>query len=83
MIISVDAYNVLKTVLHIQFVQERQRRQFLQLFMQYAQIRPSNQVLLIFDGGSVYINNTGEVKLSDICRSGGTRLFIDTDDTLK
>lgn len=30
-----------------------------------------------------YINNTGEVKLSDICRSGGTRLFIDSDDTLK
>lgn len=30
-----------------------------------------------------HINNNGEVKLSDICKSGGTRLFIDTDDTLK
>ena len=30
-----------------------------------------------------YINQNGEVKLIDICRSGGTRLFIDSDDTLK
>ena len=52
MIILVDAYNVLKTVLHVQFISEVQRFQFLQLFEKYAQLRPTNQIFLIFDGGS-------------------------------
>lgn len=51
MIIIIDAYNLLKTVLHVKFISDQQRSQFLQLFDKYAQLRPSNQVILIFDGG--------------------------------
>ncbi|AXK60511.1 NYN domain-containing protein [Candidatus Chromulinivorax destructor] len=51
MIIIIDAYNLLKTVLHTQFVQDAQRTKFLQLFEKYAQRRNSNEVILVFDGG--------------------------------
>jgi predicted RNA-binding protein with PIN domain len=51
MIILIDAYNLLKTVLHTQFIQDAQRIQFLQLFEKYAQRRGKNEVVLVFDGG--------------------------------
>lgn len=51
MIILIDAYNLLKTVLHTQFIQDAQRTQFLNLFERYAQRRFSNQIILVFDGG--------------------------------
>lgn len=51
MIIIIDAYNLLKTVLHTQFIQDAQRTKFLQLFEKYAQRRTSNKVILVFDGG--------------------------------
>lgn len=51
MIIIIDAYNLLKTVLHTQFIQDAQRTKFLQLFEKYAQRRTSNEVILVFDGG--------------------------------
>jgi len=51
MIILIDAYNLLKTVLHTQFVQDAERTQFLQLFEKYAQRRGSNEIILVFDGG--------------------------------
>lgn len=51
MIILVDAYNLLKTVLHVTFVSDGQRAQFLQLFEKYSQYRPANQIILVFDGG--------------------------------
>jgi len=51
MIILIDAYNLLKTVLHVKFISDQQRQQFLQLFNSYAQHRPTNQIILVFDGG--------------------------------
>ena len=51
MIILVDAYNLLKTVLHVKFISDVQRAQFLQLFAKYAQHRPANSIILVFDGG--------------------------------
>jgi len=51
MIILIDAYNLLKTVLHTQFIQDAQRIQFLQLFEKYAQRRGKNEIILVFDGG--------------------------------
>lgn len=51
MIILIDAYNLLKTVLHTQFIQDAQRIKFLQLFEKYAQLRQSNELVLVFDGG--------------------------------
>lgn len=51
MIILIDAYNLLKTVLHTQFIQDAQRSNFLQLFEKYAQFRKANELVLVFDGG--------------------------------
>ena len=51
MIILVDAYNLLKTVLHVTFITDAQRAEFLQLFAKYARHKPSNSVVLVFDGG--------------------------------
>lgn len=52
MIILIDAYNLFKTVLHVQFISDTQRIQFLHCFEKYAQLRPNNQVILVFDGGA-------------------------------
>jgi len=51
MIILIDAYNLLKTVLHTKLIEDAQLVYFLQLFKKYAQYRPSNELILIFDGG--------------------------------
>ena len=51
MIILIDAYNLLKTVLHVQFIELSQRNMFLQMFDKYAQRRTSHEVILVFDGG--------------------------------
>jgi predicted RNA-binding protein with PIN domain len=51
LIILIDAYNLLKTVLHVQFISDQQRAKFLDLLNAYAQHRPSNQIILVFDGG--------------------------------
>ena len=51
MIILIDAYNLLKTVLHTQFIKDAQRITFLRLFEKYAQRREVNEIVLVFDGG--------------------------------
>ena len=51
MIILIDAYKLLKTVLHVTYMSDQQRMQFLQLFDKDAQHRPSNPIILVFDGG--------------------------------
>ncbi len=51
MIILVDAYNVLKTVLHSDYITDRERYNFLQLFEKYTRLRPYNKIVLVFDGG--------------------------------
>lgn len=51
MIILIDGYNLLKTVLHVSYISDKQRHQFLQLLSAYLQIRTNNQIILVFDGG--------------------------------
>ena len=51
MIILIDAYNLLKTVLHVQFVSEKQRLDFFKLFEKYLLHRTNNKIILVFDGG--------------------------------
>jgi len=51
MIILIDAYNLLKTVLHSQFIQKYERTRFLNLFEKYASMR-GHEVIVVFDGTS-------------------------------
>ena len=50
MIIVVDAYNLIKSILKVTYIQEKQRNQFIKLFQQYVLLR-ENQAILVFDGG--------------------------------
>jgi predicted RNA-binding protein with PIN domain len=80
MIILVDAYNVLKTVLHSDYITDRERYQFLQLFEKYAQLRPSNEIILVFDGGhSLYDSQEHDYKIT-LIYSGA---LLSADDIIK
>ena len=50
MIIVIDGYNFLKTVLQVNFVRQDQLQQWVQRFQEYAHYR-SNSVVLVFDAG--------------------------------
>lgn len=50
MVILVDAYNLLKQILHVQFIQDAQRAAFIKEFQKYA-LKRNNEVILVFDGG--------------------------------
>ncbi len=80
MIILVDAYNLFKTVLHVQYISDSQRLQFLQLFEKYAQRRPSNQIILIFDGGQDLYEFEQNYKSLSIFYSG---IMQSADDVIK
>ncbi len=80
MIILVDAYNLLKTVLHVTFVSDGQRLQILQLFAKYAQYRPSNSVVLVFDGGQDMYEVEGMYQQMTIIYAGS---FQSADDVIK
>jgi len=80
MIIFIDAYNLLKTVLHVQFISDAQRLQFLQLFEKYAQLRPGNQVLLIFDGGPDIYESSNRYQHIQILYAG---IMQSADDIIK
>lgn len=80
MIILVDAYNLFKTVLHVQYISDSQRTQFLQLFEKYAQRRPNNKVVLIFDGGKDLYEAEQNYKSLSIFYSG---IMQSADDVIK
>jgi predicted RNA-binding protein with PIN domain len=80
MIILVDAYNLLKTVLHVQYISDKQRFYFLQLFEKYAQQRPSNQVILVFDGGQDIYEAEQSYKSITLFYSGSMQI---ADDVIK
>lgn len=80
MIILIDAYNLLKTVLHVQYISDSQRTQFLQLFERYAQRRASNQLILVFDGGQDLYEIEHNYKSLSIFYSG---IMQSADDVIK
>jgi predicted RNA-binding protein with PIN domain len=80
MIILVDAYNLLKTVLHVKFISDAQREQFLQLFQKYAQHRPANQIILVFDGGPDLYEVENMYKQMTIIYAGSLQI---ADDVIK
>lgn len=80
MIILIDAYNLLKTVLHVQFISDQQRMYFLQLFNSYAQHRPSNNVILVFDGGQDLYEVEQNYKNITLFYSGSMQI---ADDVIK
>jgi predicted RNA-binding protein with PIN domain len=80
MIILVDAYNLLKTVLHVTYISDQQRMQFLQLFDKYSQIRPSNQIILVFDGGQDLYEVEQNYKHITLVYSGSMQI---ADDVIK
>jgi len=80
MIILIDAYNLLKTVLHVQYISDQQRFYFLQLFEKYAQQRPSNQVILVFDGGQEFYEAEQNYKSITLFYSGSMQI---ADDVIK
>ena len=80
MIILVDAYNLLKTVLHVKFISDAQRVQFLQLFEKYAQHRPGNSIILVFDGGQDLYEVENFYKQLTIIYAGSFQI---ADDVLK
>ena len=80
MIILIDAYNLFKTVLHVQYVSDQQRFYFLQLFEKYAQQRPSNQVILVFDGGQEFYEAEQSYKSITLFYSGSMQI---ADDIIK
>jgi len=49
MIILIDAYNLLKTILHTQFIHNTERIKFLALFERYARLS-NNEIIIVFDG---------------------------------
>lgn len=51
MIILIDAYNLFKTVLHVQLISDKELQKFLHFFDRYAQSKPHHQLILVFDGG--------------------------------
>ncbi|MGZ6250417.1 MAG: NYN domain-containing protein [Candidatus Chromulinivorax sp.] len=51
MIILIDAYNLFKTVLHVQSISDKELQNFLHFFDRYAQSKPHHQLILVFDGG--------------------------------
>ena len=80
MIILIDAYNLLKTVLHVKFISDQQRVQFLQLFEKYAQLRPSNKIILVFDGGQDFYEVEKNYKHITLSYSGAMQI---ADDVIK
>ncbi len=80
MIILIDAYNLLKTVLHVKFISDVQRMHFLQLFDKYAQHRPSNQIILVFDGGQDMYVSEERYKNITLFYSGSMQI---ADDVIK
>jgi len=80
MIILIDAYNLLKTVLHVTYISDQQRMQFLQLFDRYAQMRPSNQIILVFDGGQDLYEVEQNYKHIALIYSGSMQI---ADDVIK
>ncbi|MBV8661197.1 MAG: NYN domain-containing protein [Candidatus Dependentiae bacterium] len=80
MIILIDAYNLFKTVLHVKFISDQQRIQFLQLFEKYAQLRPNNQVILVFDGGQDFYEIEQNYKHITLLYSGAMQI---ADDVIK
>ncbi|MDP3788285.1 MAG: NYN domain-containing protein [Candidatus Chromulinivorax sp.] len=80
MIILIDAYNLLKTVLHVKFISDAQRMQFLQLFDRYAQYRPTNQIILVFDGGQDLYEFEQNYKHITVVYSGSMQI---ADDVIK
>jgi predicted RNA-binding protein with PIN domain len=80
MIILIDAYNLLKTVLHVKFISDSQRMQFLHLFDRYAQHRPSNQIILVFDGGQDLYEVEQNYKHITLFYSGSMQI---ADDVIK
>jgi|GEM_PF-418984 predicted RNA-binding protein with PIN domain len=50
MIIIIDAYNYLKNILHVSFVEEAQINVCIREYIHYAAMR-NNQILLVFDAG--------------------------------
>jgi predicted RNA-binding protein with PIN domain len=80
MIILVDAYNLLKTVLHVKFISDAQREQFLQVFAKYAQHRPTNTVILVFDGGPDLYEVENFYKQMTIIYAGSLQI---ADDVIK
>ena len=51
MILVIDAYNILKQVSQNQFINERQRRRFLNELCQYAALK-KHTMIVVFDGGA-------------------------------
>ena len=80
MIILIDAYNLFKTVLHVKFISDQQRIQFLQLFEKYAQLRPNNQVILVFDAGQDFYEIEQNYKHITLLYSGAMQI---ADDVIK
>lgn len=77
MIILIDAYNVLKTVLHVQFISDAQRKEFLKLFERYVQCRPSNQIILVFDGGQDMYEAEKKYDRITVCYAGALQIADD------
>lgn len=69
MTIVVDAYNILKQVLHTDFINESQRLKFMQEFDVYVQKR-KNEVILVFDGGISLDEDVSSVKHIQVVYSG-------------
>lgn len=80
MILLVDAYNLFKTVLHVQYISDGQRNQFLNFFDKYAQFRPNNKVILVFDGGENFYEVEQNYKHITILYSGTNQI---ADDVIK
>ena len=80
MIILVDAYNLFKTVLHVQYISDSQRAYFLQLFEKYAQRRPNNKIILVFDGGQDLYEVEQRYKSITLFYSGSMQI---ADDLIK
>lgn len=79
MIILIDAYNLLKTVLHTQHVAKAERNRFLHLFEKYAQMR-NHEIILVFDGGDDIYEIVDKYSLIKIYYSGYNQT---ADDVIK
>lgn len=79
MIILIDAYNLLKQILHTQFVHETQRVKFIKELQDYA-LKRSNDVVLIFDGGYDLYEYEDHARHIEIIYSGQAQT---ADDVIK
>lgn len=80
MIILIDAYNLLKTVLHVKYISNQQRLHFLQLFELYGKMRANHTVILVFDGAQDLYEVEKNYHYITICYSGVNQI---ADDVIK